>query len=407
MRAHTGLVSASNARLHVRDIGSGPPIVVLHGGPDFDSDYLVPELDCLAERFRLIYYDGRGRGRSADGVQPDDVTVASEMDDLEHLRRHFGLESWAVLGHSWGAVLAMEYASRHPDRLTHLILMNAAPASHEDMQAWRRHLRSIRPPGDVERMEAIAATAEFRAGDLEAESEYYRIHYRPAVCAPELLDQLVPRLRTNFSRERVLLARAIEHRLYEQTWSFPGYDLLPRQRHVVVPTLVIHGEQDFVPVDMATRTAEAFPRARLVVVPHCGHFAYLEAPDAVLRHVSELFTDDPTAPRYRAPGESPEGVRMSAPIVTSVDAKVDPAREADLLAGYAQLNAAERPAGLLRTELLRGQDGVWRIQSTWRDRESLIALRDSGVRPAAVELLERLGAEHSHAVFMVEQSYEA
>jgi proline iminopeptidase len=297
VEARTGFVTAGNARLHVRDIGEGPSIVVLHGGPDFDYDYLLPELDRLAEGFRVIYYGQRGRGRSADGVRPDDVTIESEMDDLDHVRRHFGLESMAVLGHSWGGVLAMEYASRHPERLTHLILMNTAPASHEDVQVFRQHLRRSRPAGDVEAMQSLAATAGFRAGDLDVESEYYRIHYRPGLRAPELLDRLIPRLRANFTPEQVLTARAIEDRLYEETWSSPGYDLLPELRRLAVPTLVICGEDDFVPVDAAAHVAEAIPGARLAVLRQCGHFAYLETPDAVVQHVRELFAAESTAPR--------------------------------------------------------------------------------------------------------------
>lgn len=289
MEARTGWLTAGSARLHFRDIGEGPPIVVLHGGPDFDYEYLLPELDCLAERFRVIYYDQRGRGRSAEGARPGDVTVESEVDDLDRVRRHFGLESMAVLGHSWGGVLAMEYAARRPERLTHLILMNTAPASTEDAQVLRQHLRRIRPAGDVEAMQSLAATAEFRAGDIGVESEYYRIHYRPAVQAPEPLDRLVPRLRANFTPELVLMARAIENRLYKETWSSPGYDLLPKLRQLAVPTLVIHGENDFVPVELAAHVAQAIPGARLALLRQCGHFAYLEASDAVLRHVRELF----------------------------------------------------------------------------------------------------------------------
>jgi proline iminopeptidase len=296
VRARSGYLPAGPVRLHFRDIGQGPAIVVLHGGPDFDYDYLLPELDVLAEEFRLIYYAQRGRGRSADGVHPDDVTIESEMDDLDHVRRHFGLESMAVLGHSWGGALAMEYASRSPGRLSHLILMNTAPASHEGYQELRRHLRRIRPPGDVEAMHTLAATPEFQAGDLDVESRYYRLHFRPAVHAPGLLDRVLPRLRVNFSPQRVLTARAIEHRLYDQTWSHPGYDLLPGLRRLAVPTLVLHGDTDFIPVDLAVRVAEAIPGARLVVVPQCGHFAYLEAPGRVLQHVRELFAAS-SAPR--------------------------------------------------------------------------------------------------------------
>jgi proline iminopeptidase len=289
VEARTGFVSVGNARLHVRDIGDGPSIVVLHGGPDFDYDYLLPELDRLAERFRLIYYDQRGRGRSATGVHPNDVTVESEMDDLEHVRRHFGLESMAVLGHSWGGVLAMEYAGRHPERLTHLILMNTAPATQEDVRVLREHLGRIRAAGDLEAMQSLAQTAEFCAGDLDLESAYYRIHYRPTLPAAELLDRLLPRLRRNFTPERVLTARAIEQRLYDETWSSPGYDLLTRLRRLAVPSLVIHGEHDLVPIDVAAHVASAIPGARLVSLRNCGHFAYLEAPEAVMQQVVELF----------------------------------------------------------------------------------------------------------------------
>lgn len=290
MEARTGSVAAGNARLHFRDIGEGFPIVALHGGPDFDSEYLLPELDRLAGQFRVIYYDQRGRGRSAEGVRPEDVTMESEMDDLETVRRHFGLESMAVLGHSWGGVLATEYAGRHPERLTHLILMNTAPVSHRDVKTFRQHLGRIRPAGDVQAMRQLAATDGFRAGDLDIESEYYRIHYRPTLCSPELLDRLLPRLRANFTPERVLTARAIEDRLYDQTWSRPGYDLFPTLRRVAAPTLVLHGENDLVPTALAARVAETIPAARLTVLRQRGHFAYLEAPDAVVEHISRLFS---------------------------------------------------------------------------------------------------------------------
>jgi proline iminopeptidase len=276
--------------LQVRDIGKGPSIVVLHGGPDFDYDYLLPELDRLAGQFRLVYYDQRGRGRSADEVAPDDVTIESEMDDLDRLRRHFGWESMALLGHSWGGVLAMEYASRHPERLTHLILMNTAPGTHEDVRVFREHLRHIRPVGDAEAMQSLAQTDAFRAGALDAESAYYGIHFRPALHPAELRDRLVPRLRANYTPAGVRTARAIENRLYDETWSSPGYDVLARLRDLTVPTLVIHGEDDFVPVGVAEHVAGSIPGARLVVLPHCGHFAYLEAPDAVMQEVIELFT---------------------------------------------------------------------------------------------------------------------
>src|SRR5262245_34477543 len=105
-------IPVGHTSLYSREIGRGQPIIVLHGGPDFDHSYLLPDLDRLADAFRLIYYDQRGRGRSADHVQPQDVTVLSDIADLDKVRQHFHLSSAVVLGHSWGAVLALEYALR-------------------------------------------------------------------------------------------------------------------------------------------------------------------------------------------------------------------------------------------------------------------------------------------------------
>ena len=148
--------------MYCRTAGDGPPIVVLHGGPDFDHNYLLPELDRLADSFQLIYYDQRGRGRSAGDVRADEVGIESEVSDLDGVRRHFGLDAVAVLGHSWGGVLAMEYAARHPGRVSHLILANTAPASAGDSRVLRQHLQHMRPAGDVERMHALAASARYR-----------------------------------------------------------------------------------------------------------------------------------------------------------------------------------------------------------------------------------------------------
>jgi proline iminopeptidase len=283
-----GHVPAGAAQLYCRDVGDGPPIVVIHGGPDFDHNYLLPELDRLAASFRLIYYDQRGRGRSAERVGPDDVTMRSETDDLETLGRHFGFEAVAVLGHSWGCLVAIEFAIRHPDRVSHLILMNTAPASGEGFRLLRDYLRRIRPPGDVERMAEIASSEAFRRGDVDAEAAYYRIHYAPTERSADLLDQLVGRLRVDVDAAGILLARAIENRLFEQTWLVPGYDLLPALRGLDVPALVLHGEHDFVPVELAADIAAAIPGARLAVLPDCGHFAFLDAPDEVHDQVRRL-----------------------------------------------------------------------------------------------------------------------
>ena len=282
----SGHARVGGAHLFYRTIGHGQPLVILHGGPEFDHTYLLPELDSLTDSFRLTYYDQRGRGRSAEGVKPEDVTIASEVEDLDALTRQLGLESFALLGHSWGGVLAMEYAVRHPDRLTHLILMNSAPGSHRDVLLLRQHLLDLRTPSEVERMKAISLSPEFQSGNLEVEAEYLRIHFRVAVSQPNLVEKVVRRLRTHFDEAGVVRARAIDRRLSEETWLKEDYDILPQLASRTVPTLVIHGDRDFIPIHVARHIAQAIPGAHLVVIHDCGHFAYLEQPTAVRDHIA-------------------------------------------------------------------------------------------------------------------------
>jgi proline iminopeptidase len=89
-------------------------------------------------------------------------------------------------------------------------------------------------------------------------------------------------------KDGILKARAVEDQLMRETWQTADYDLLPRLRSLGIPTLVIAGEDDFIPPDVARHLAAAIPGARMQVVEKCGHFAYLECPGDVRRAVNEL-----------------------------------------------------------------------------------------------------------------------
>jgi proline iminopeptidase len=284
-------IPTGNASLYAREIGRGQPLIVLHGGPDFDHRYLLPDLDRLADAFRLIYYDQRGRGKSAEGVRAEDVTMASDVDDLDKVRQHFQLASTGLLGHSWGTVLALEYALRHPDRVSHLILMNPAPASAADVAVLRRfYLQKLGP--DMDRQVAIVKSAAYQAGDPEAVTARYRIHFKPALKRPEDYEKLMATMKAGFvsqGKDGIVKARAVEDRLMLNTWELKGYDLMPKLAALRMPSLVIWGNHDFIPVEIATHVARAIPGARLVTLKDCGHFAYLECPSDVRTAINDFF----------------------------------------------------------------------------------------------------------------------
>jgi proline iminopeptidase len=287
--AQEGFVPVRNATLYYREIGQGQPILLLHGGPDFDHTYLLPDMDRLADTFRLIYYDQRGRGKSARNVQPEEVTIQSEVEDIEHLRAYFRLESVPALGHSWGALLAMEYALRHPKRVSHLILMNTAPASHDDFLLLGQYRRQ-RPAADLVKMKELSSTTKYQDGDPDTVAEYYRSHFRATLKQPELLEALIKSLRSSFTNEDILKAREIEERLVRETWSSSEYNLLPKLRQLTIPTLILHGDHDHIPVECASHIAESIVSSRFVVLRDCGHFSYLECPAEVRKEIENFFS---------------------------------------------------------------------------------------------------------------------
>jgi proline iminopeptidase len=278
LKASESRIEVSGASLYARVIGQGQSLIVLHGGPDFDHSYLLPDLDRLKDGFRLIYYDQRGRGKSAENVRPEDVRLTSDIEDLNRVREHFQLDAAVLLGHSWGAVLALEYALRYPTRVSRLILMNPAPASASDLALMRKfYLVKLGAAMDARR--EIVASAAYQAGDPAAVAARYRIHFKPALKRTEDYEKLMATMQAGFisqEREGILKARAVEDQLMRDTWQAPGYDLTPRLGSLRIPTLVIAGDHDFIPVEVAEHIARALPNAELVTIKDCGHFAFLE-----------------------------------------------------------------------------------------------------------------------------------
>lgn len=271
-------VSVDNTALYVRVAGRGQPIIVLHGGPDFDTAYLLPELDQLTDAYRLIYYDQRGRGKSFDGVRPEEVTLASDVADLEAIRANFLVDAPVLLGHSWGALLALEYALQNPSRVSRLILMNPAPVSASQLAVLRKSYVG-QLGSEMERQREITMSAAYKAGDPEAVAARYRIHFSHGLRRPADYDKLMARMSAQFRAQGaagILKAWAVESRLYRDTWDKADYDLGPKLRSLQTPALVIVGEHDFIPPAIAAEIARALPKATLVTIPECGHFSYLE-----------------------------------------------------------------------------------------------------------------------------------
>ncbi len=262
--------------LFVDVIGHGYPLLLMHGGPGADHWTLRPFRQ-LADQFTLVFYDHRCNGRSA-GAPVTSMTWDNLTADADSLREQLGFERWAVLGHSFGGHVALEYALRYPGRLSHLVLLDTGGDGH-----WAR---DNAPKVLAERGHSPAKVELVRRwfnGEFAPEemlSILMRIgdaySYHPTIIGL-LRAALGGGWRTKFRGEALVFAG----RHLMKDWT-----VMDRLAEVTAPTLVIAGRDDFVfPPECQLELAAGIPNASLQFVEHAGHNPHLERPDDVMDSV--------------------------------------------------------------------------------------------------------------------------
>jgi proline iminopeptidase len=243
-------------------VGSGPLVVVLHGGPGAHHDYLLPQYDRLARGRELFYYDQRGGGRSP---VPRETPAGwpEHVADLEAMRARLGRERLTLCGYSWGGLLAVLYLLEHPDRVERLALVSPASITAAGRRAFETEFaRRMRAP------EIVDARAELRESGLAGrEPDAYRRRMFELSVAGYFRD---PRDAANLTPFRVTA------RTQDVVWESLGdYDLRPRLRAAprpMPPALVLHGTFDPIPI-AGSRELATLLDAELVELPvgHCPH----------------------------------------------------------------------------------------------------------------------------------------
>jgi proline iminopeptidase len=269
-----GMRSVRDGSLYVEVVGHGPPLLLMHGGPGADHWTLLSFRE-LADEFTLVFYDHRCNGRSM-GSPVESITWENLTADADALREQLGFERWAVLGHSFGGHVAIEYALRYPDRLSHLILMNTGGDGD-----WARENapRLVAERHGAENAELVRRWfhGEFPAEDmfriLMRLGPIYNPHTNLVGFAREAFRARGSKLRPEafFQASRTLM---------------PGWSVMDRLGEIAVPTLVIAGADDFVfPPECQRELAAGIPGAQLRLIERAGHNPHDEQTDVVMEAI--------------------------------------------------------------------------------------------------------------------------
>lgn len=278
-------VPVRDVSLYVDVVGHGHPLVVMHGGPSADLWTMGAFRRC-ADQFTLVYYDHRCNGRSV-GVPVSSMTWENLTADADALRSHLGFDKWAVLGHSFGGQVALEYALRYPDRVTHLVLLDTGGDSR-----WAR-----------ENAARLLAERGYSPEKVELVRRWFHGEFTPREYLPifwRISDAYVHGSGWRFLA-RVLAEGGWRSRIRPEALIFSGRELLDgwsvmdRLGEITVPTLVMAGRQDFVfPPECQRELADGIAGSRLVIIDGAGHNPQDEQAAEVLRVLRAFLAPDAT-----------------------------------------------------------------------------------------------------------------
>ena len=276
-------VTANGLSFWTATQGAGPPVVLCHGGPGL-YDYLEPVADMVDGLATVHRYDQRGCGRSEDRPPYE---VATFVEDLDALREHWGHETWTVIGHSWGATLALVYAIQYPNRTQRLVYMSGTgidPAWHQE---YRRNREAKLTPAernrlrDLEHLRTTATGPDLDAINAERAALLEATEYYDATALAELPRH--DRFPVNYPLNAALNAE-LSH--MEQAGELPD-QVAP----IAVRTLVLDGEADPRPRWARAQVASLIPDSRHVTIARAGHDLWVEQPDDTARALSDFLRD--------------------------------------------------------------------------------------------------------------------
>jgi proline iminopeptidase len=275
--ANEGFVTgADEVRLFYRTVGiRGDTVIFLHGGPGENFQGVGPDLEPLAQRHVLLFYDQRGSGRSETPSDTTLVTAERHVADLEAVRRQFNLDRVTLIGHSWGCGLAALYAAAHPDVVQRLLLIAPLPPARIPFFAAR--LAAVAKRDSALRV-ALGWGADDELSGMDAEARCHRrrlfsdLRYYADSAA-------IRRKRGDYCAvpPRAYQAQQLTQR--RTLASLGDWDFRPLLDSISVPSLIVEGALTPLPLDAVVIWAALIPQARLLLVPGAGHgYPFVEQP---------------------------------------------------------------------------------------------------------------------------------
>jgi proline iminopeptidase len=276
------LVPIGDTRLHIDERGQGAPLMILHGGPGLDHHMFGDYLDPLADRRRLIFVDQRGQGQSERAPQ-DTWSIEQMAADVSGLAASLELERFAVLGHSFGAFVALQHAVDFPGEASHTIVSSGVPSARY-LEHVQENLASFEP----ESLRAQVASSWAREASAQTAEEIASLlHDQMPFHFADPIDARI----ADYERRTAGGIYSPDVLRYFAQQEYGGIEVEEKLGRVLEPVLVLAGARDRVCSRPAAEAmARGVPDGRLVVFENSGHMTFVEENERYLEVVRRFLT---------------------------------------------------------------------------------------------------------------------
>ncbi|HZF63816.1 MAG TPA: alpha/beta fold hydrolase [Chitinophagaceae bacterium] len=275
-----GFKKVNGVELYYKSMGEGEPIMVVHGGAGLDEGYFHPGIDPLSRKYRVITYDQRGSGRSKGTLDTARLSVDQYVEDIEGLRKSLGLKKIHLMGHSFGGLLSLLYATKYPENLQSLILVGAGGAKDSTtMPKTAKTVEERTTQADKDTVAKMTAAGYFNTWG--GRSKLFPILWKPYVYDKEKIRLISTSINDSF---------LFIHKHVGKTFKTSVlFDKLNERLHLVnMPTLILHGDFDPLPLSTAELTHQLLKNSKLVILKNCGHFPFIEQQEMFIKVVNDF-----------------------------------------------------------------------------------------------------------------------
>lgn len=274
------IIDSGQAKLHFRTFGTGKPLLIINGGPGMNSEgFAAMATEISKMGYQTLIYDQRGTGKSSVTANSKNISMDLMAEDLENLRRYLKIEKWSILGHSFGGILAAHYASLHPDHIEKIIFSSSGGVDLKFVSYLQQriavNLTQIQKDS-LDYFQRKRDKGDLSASTLKSRAKYLAYAYvYDKTKAPVIANRLI---QINFEINALVI----------QDLQRMHFNCSKKFGHFKQPILVMQGENDIITTETAKEIAKAFPNSKLVLMPHCGHYGWLDTPEVYYQSIENF-----------------------------------------------------------------------------------------------------------------------